>query len=133
MPSNLRRASGIGCSEATLIVRDLTRPCPRARSLADHPRREKLRFSTYTDTLDDGKFIAFCRRLLHDDPGLARHRTNQHGLHEAVLADVFGVGQLVAEQLATARPREYTGHTGWLPPWGAFGGTVTAWTEQRRG
>ena len=45
--------------------------------------RGKLRFSTFTGTLDAEKFIAFCRRLLHDDPGAVFLIVDGHPVHRS--------------------------------------------------
>jgi transposase len=43
----------------------------------------KLRFCTFTGTLDAEKFIAFCRRLLHDDTGQVFLIVDGHPVHRS--------------------------------------------------
>ncbi len=49
----------------------------------------KLRFSTFTDTLDADKFITFCRRLLHDDPGPVFLVVDGHPVHRSKAVSQF--------------------------------------------
>ncbi len=49
----------------------------------------KLRFSTFTGTMDAEVFIAFCRRLIHDDTGPVFLIVDGHPVHRSKAVNAF--------------------------------------------